>query len=447
MSTKMNHADDMAVVVARCIDMAKQAGAREAAARGYRDREVSLEYRDGKVEKISEATRRGVSIELFVDERYSAISTSDLRPDALRTFIADSIAVAKTLAPDPYRALPDPALYKDQAKLDLKLEDPKYAAVNAAASEQYSKAMYDAARSVRGNEAILSVTSGVGVTLGESWLMTSNGFSGTNRETSYAVYATVSAKDADGRRPEEYDYAMSRFWSTLPDPQAIGRKAAERTLARMGSQKSPSASMTVLVDNRAAGRLMNMLLQPLQGSALQQKRSFLENKLGETLFSPLLTLTDDPFIPSGFGSRLYDNEGIAAKPRTIFDKGTLKSYYIDTYYGRKLNVAPTSGSASNLAWQTGSKSQAQLLADVDDGLLVTGFIGGNANAGTGDFSLGVIGFRIRNGAIAEPVSEMNLSGNNLEFWKQLVAVGNDPFPYSSLRTPTLVFEGVSVAGV
>jgi PmbA protein len=92
-------------------------------------------------------------------------------------------------------------------------------------------------------------------------------------------------------------------------------------------------------------------------------------------------------------------------------------------------------------------SQAQLLADIKDGWLVTGFIGGNANAGTGDFSLGVIGFRICNGAIAEPVSEMNLSGNNLEFWKQLVAVGNDPFPYSSMRTPSLMFENVSVAGV
>ena len=115
MSNQANHADDMASVVARCIEDAKQAGAREAAARGYRVREVSLEYRDGKVEKISEATRRGVSIELFVNDRYSVVSTSDLRPEALKTLIGDSIAVAKTLAPDPFRALPDPALYKGQS--------------------------------------------------------------------------------------------------------------------------------------------------------------------------------------------------------------------------------------------------------------------------------------------------------------------------------------------
>jgi PmbA protein len=447
MSNSLKHADDMPSVLARCIEDAKKAGAKEASARGYRVREVSLEYRDGKVEKISEATRRGVGLELFVDDRYSVVSTSDLRPDALKTLITDSIAVAKTLAPDPFRALPDPALYKGQATLDLKLEDPKYDAVTAERTQRYAKDLHDAARGIRGNDAILSVTSWAGSTLNESWLMTSNGFSGSNRGTSYSVGAQVSAKDADGRRPEEYDYASSRLWGSLPDAAAIGRSAADRTIARLGAKKSESAAMTVLIDNRASGRLISMLLSPLQGSSIQQKRSFLENKLGEQLFSPLLTVSDDPLIPGAFGSRTYDTEGIAAKPRAIFEKGALKSYYIDNYYGRKLQMAPTSGSTSNLAWQLGAKSQQQLLADIKDGLLVSGFIGGNSNAGTGDFSLGLIGFRVRNGVIAEPVSEMNIAGNNLEFWKQLAAVGNDPFPYSAMRTPSLVFEDVSIAGV
>jgi PmbA protein len=447
MSNQMKHADDMTAVLARCIEDAKKSGAREASARGYRVREVSLEYRDGKVEKISEATRRGVGIELFVDDRYSVVSTSDLRPEALKTLIADSIAVAKTLAADPFRALPDPALYKGQAAVDLKLEDPKYDAVTADNTQRYAKDLHDAARGARGNESILSVSSWAGTTLTENWLMTSNGFSGSNRGTSYSIGAQVSAKDADGRRPEEYDFASSRFWSALPDAGKIGRSAAERTLARLGAKKSESAAMTALIDNRASGRLVSMLLAPLQGFSIQQKRSFLENKLGAQLFSPLLTVTDDPLIPEAFGSRTFDNEGIAAKPRPIFDKGALKSYYIDNYYGRKLQMAPTSGSVSNLAWQLGAKSQQQLLSDIKDGLIVTGFIGGNSNAGTGDFSLGLNGFRIRNGFIAEPVSEMNIAGNNLELWKKLAAVGNDPFPYSAMRTPSLVFEDVSIAGV
>ena len=443
--TKTND-QDMLAIAQTCIAKAKKGGASDASARSYRVRDVSLDYRDGKVEKISESTTRGVQIQLYVDGRYSSVVTSDLRPDALDTFISDSIALARAIAPDPFRALPDAALYKGQAALDLQLEDPKYTSITADDGREVAKVMHDAARAVKGSEAILSVTSSFSSNLVENWMVASNGFAGANRSTQFFLSAQVSAKDSDGRRPEEYDYAGARHWNALVDPVKIGASAAQRTLSRLGSKKGETAAMTVLVDNRAAGRLVGMLGQAMNAGALQQKRSFLEGKLGEQILSPLVTIVDDPLIPKGFGSRKFDGEGIAAKQRTMIDGGVLKSYYVDSYYGRKLKMSPTSGNTSNLSWKLGSKSQKELLADVKDGALITGFIGGNSNAGTGDFSLGVIGFRVRNGAIAEPVAEMNLSGNHLEFWKKIVAVGNDPFAYSPLRTPTLVFDGVSIAG-
>lgn len=437
---------DMLAIAQSCISIAKSAGANDAAARAYRVRDVSLDYRDGNVEKISESTTRGVSIQLYVDGRYSSVSTSDLRPDALKSFIGDSVALAKTIAADPFRALPDPALYKGQASTDLQLEDPKYSTVTADEGRKIAKVMHDAARSVKNADLILSITSSFSSNLVENWMVTSNGFSGSNRGTSFFLSAGVSAKDADGRRPEEYDYAGSRFWGSVPDAAALGRSAAQRTLNRLGSRKGESAEMTVMIDNRAVGRLVSMLTQALTGGALQQKRSFLEGKIGQQIVSPLVSITDDPLIAKGFGSRKFDGEGIAAKQRAIIKDGVLQSYYIDTYYGRKLKLDPTTASPSNFTWKLGSKSQAELIKDVKDGLLITSFIGGNSNSGTGDFSVGVVGFRLRNGAIAEPVAEMNLSGNHLEFWKKLAAIGNDPFAYSQLRTPTLVFDGVSVAG-
>ena len=436
----------MMAIAQSCIAMAKSSGAGDASARAYRVRDVSLDYRDGKVEKISESTTRGVSIQLYVDGRYSSASTSDLRPDALKTFINDSVALAKAIQADPFRTLPDPELYKGQSAVDLQLEDPKYSAVTADEGRKVAKEMHDAARGIKGNEAILSVTSSFSSNLVENWMVTSNGFSGSNRGTSFFVSAQVSAKDSDGRRPEEFDYAGSRVWSGLVDPSAVGVRAAQRTLSRLGAKKSETNAMTVLVDNRAGGRLIGMLGTALMGFSLQQKRSFLEGKLGQPVVSPIVSITDDPLVPKAFGSRKFDGEGIAAKPRVIFEDGVLKAYYIDTYYGRKLKMDPTSGSTSNLTWKLGAKSQKELMADAKDALLITSFIGGNSNSGTGDFSVGVVGFRVRDGVIAEPVSEMNLSGNHLEFWKKLIAVGNDPFPYSSMRTPTLVFENVSVAG-
>jgi PmbA protein len=437
---------DMLAIAQSCIADAKSSGAKDASARAYRVRDVSLDYRDGKVEKISESTTRGVSIQLYVDGRYASVSTSDLRPEALKTFIADSVAMTKAIAADPFRVLPDPALYKGQALTDLQLEDPKYAAVTADEGRRAAKEMHDAARAIKGNESILSVTSSFSSNLIENWMVTSNGFSGSNRGTQFFLSTGVSAKDGDGRRPEESDYAGSRFWGSVPNAPAIGVSAAHRTLARLGSKKGASAEMPVVIDNRAGGRLVGMLASALSGSSLQQKRSFLEGKLGQPIVSPLVSITDDPLVAKAFGSRKFDGEGIAAKPRVIIDKGVLQSYYVDTYYGRKLKIDPTTGSMSNLTWKLGDKSQKALIAEIKDGLFITSFIGGNSNGGTGDFSVGVVGFRIRNGAIAEPVGEMNLSGNHLDFWKKIAAVGNDPFPYSTQRTPTLVFDGVSVAG-
>ena len=443
---KTTNDQDMLAVAQSCIAIAKSAGASDASARAYRVRDVSLDWRDGKVEKISESTTRGVSIGLYVDGRWGSVSTSDLRPDALKTFITDSIAMTKTIAADPFRSLPDPELYKGQASVDLQLEDPKYTAVTADDGRKVAKAMHDAARAVKGNESILSVTSSFSSNLVENWMVTSNGFSGNNRGTSFFVSAQVSAKDSDGRRPEEYDYAGSRFWGELGDTTAVGLRAAQRTLGRLGSKKGATDAMMVAIDNRAAGRLVGMLGGALTAGSLQQKRSFFEGKLGQQVASSVMSITDDPLIPRAFGSRKFDNEGIAAKQRVFVENGVLKNYYVDTYYGKKLKMAANGGSPSNLTWKLGSKSQKELLAEMKDGILITGFIGGNSNSGTGDFSVGVLGFRVRGGELAEPVAEMNLSGNHLEFWKKLVAVGNDPFPYSSQRNPTLVFENVSIAG-
>ena len=422
-------------------------GAKESAATVSRTRNVSLEWRDGKIEKINEATTRRLTLQLYVDGRYSQVSSSDLRPEALDTFIADSITMTRVLAEDPFRALPEPALYEGRASVDLQLDDPAYPTVTPEQRRKAAQQMEEAARAVKGAEAILSVSTGFDDTRTESFRVASNGFEGARIDTVFFVSASVSVKDADGRRPEDYSFGGSRFLGEVPATAVVGREAAERAISRLGARKPPSAVMTLVIDNRAAGRLMGALAGPLSGASLQQKRSFLEGKLGQPIGSPLLDVVDDPLIPKAFGSRLYDGEGLAAKKRPVFEKGVLRSYYIDTYYGKKLKMAPTSGGVSNLAWTLGSKPQAALVKDVGEGILVTGFLGGNSNGTTGDYSLGVQGFRIRGGSRAEPVGEMNIAGNMLDLMKKLTAVGDDPWPYSSMRTPTLVFEGVQLAGV
>jgi len=438
--------ETMLEIAKNAVALAKQKGAADIAAVVTENRDVDVTWRDGKLEKISEATSRQLEARLYVDGRYSACSTSDLRAEALNSFFENAVALTRTLAKDPNRSLPDPALYGKVAVSELQLADPKINDVTAIDMRRSSQKMEETARSVPGSKAILSVTTGMSQTSKTSTRVHSNGLEGTYAGTMFSIWTDVSIQDADGRRPEEGDYAVSRFFGDLPDLAALSRRAAERTLGRQGAKKIGSGVMPVVMENRAAGRFLSYLLGPLSAGSLQQKRSFLEGLVGKSFGSDKLDISDDPLLARGLGTRPFDSEGIGSKRMPIFEAGVLKNHYVDTYYGKKLGMAPTTGSMSNLAWKLGAKDRDGLVADIKDGVLITSFIGGNSNGTTGDFSVGFQGFAIRGGKIAEPIAEMNLSGKHVDAWKRLVAVGNDPFVHSASRTPSLVFDGLQVAG-
>ncbi len=441
-------AENLLQTARRAVEVAQKHGASGALAFVNTVREVSVGWRDGKLEKISEAVTSGLSIEVYADGRYAAVSSSDMRPMAIEKLAVQAIDMARALAPDSFRGLADPKLlYSPRMERNLSLHDTSYGEMTADKRREAARLMEEAARDVEGKENIVSVTTNFSDTRSVVAGASSNGFEGFYRSTAFCPSAEASVRDPDGRRPEDYDYAYARIQADLPDLSSIGKNASRRALGRIGAVKGKSGKYTIAIDPRAAGSLLGRLMGPLTGSALQQRRSMFEGKEGEAIGSKLLDIVDDPFVMRGLGSRLFDGDGIAARQMPIFEAGVLKDFYIDTYYGRKLGRAPTTGSPSNVILKPGTKTQAELLRDIGDGLLVTGFLGGNSNGTTGDFSLGIQGNIIRGGAIAEPFAEMNLSGNHLEFWKHLTAVGSDPYPWSSRRVPTLVFEGAQVAGL
>ena len=160
-----------------------------------------------------------------------------------------------------------------------------------------------------------------------------------------------------------------------------------------------------------------------------------------------LILKDEPHLARTMGARYFDNEGVATQPRTVFDKGVLRTYYIDTYSANKMGVQQTISSPSILTMELGTQDLDGLIAGVDKGIFVTGFNGGNCNSSTGDFSYGVEGFLIERGKLTQPLSEMNITGNMLSLWSHLAAVGNDPCPVSSWRIPSLLFTEVDFSGL
>jgi PmbA protein len=427
----------------RALDMALKAGAQDAvigASFGY---STEFEYRDGKLEKVQQSASRGLNVALYVDDRYSTHGTTDLRPAQVQRFIEDAVVLTRHLEPDPFRKIPEAKLFANRPAVDLELIDPT---VNEISREQCVAWLTEMDQIAHGERRVVTANSGVSFGYSASARVTSNGFVGTRAGTNAGYGSHVTLDEGNGKRPDGFRYVHGRYLNTLPDPLECSRLALQRGLARLGSEKGKSAKTAMVVDAENAGNLLRYLAGGLSAGSIQQKRSFLANKKDQKIASELLTIVDDPLIVRGLGSRLYDGEGISAKRLPVIEKGVLKNFYIDTYYGRKLGWEPTSGGSANLQFELGSKNLEQLISDVGEGVYVNGFLGGNADSTTGDFSLGVRGHRIENGKKAGPVGEMNITGNLLELFSNLAAVGNDPTPYSSTRTPTLVFKDVNFSG-
>lgn len=433
-------------LAALSIKTAKSAGADDCRVSINSERLVEISYRERKPENIKEASTRGLSIQIYANGRYSSQSTSDLRKEPLKDFISNAVATTKLLAEDPFRTLPDPKYYKGRADVDLGICDADYEKFTPENRQNMVKEIEDACLS-KGGDKVISVTASVNDGHTESVVLTSNGFEGYTESTYYVAVAEMTAKDEGDRRPEGYDYAVAVIKNDMPSPAKVGAMAAKRTLDLLGGKKIKTETLPIIIENRNVPRILGGFMAAMYGRNIQQKQSFLADKKGQKVGSDLFTIIDDPLIKAGLGSRLFDGDGFAAKKRVMVESGVLKDFFIDWYYGKKLDWEPTTGGPSNLIIPPGKRSVKEIMKDLGRGILITGFIGGNSNSTTGDTSVGIFGHLFEDGVPVQAVAEMNIAGNHLEFWNHLAEAANDPWIYSSQRMPSLVFTDVVVSGV
>ena len=427
------------------IKAARHAGADDCKASLSKQRFVEVEYRERKPETVKEASTQNLVVRIYVNDRYSSQSTSDLRKEALVDFIENAVGNTELLEKDPFRSLPDPELYKGRKEKDLQRYDPSHPKFSAEARHELVRNIEEACLT-KGGDKVISVTSFTYDYDNESVVMTSNGFQGHSKSTICYAGAEMTAQDQGDRRPASYHYAVCRLHADIPDPAVLGETAAIRTLDLFGGKKIKTETLPVIVENRNVPRLLGGFIEAMDGGNIQQKRSFLADKKGERLGSDLFTLIDDPYVVRGLGSGLYDGDGFPTQKRIMVENGILKEFYIDWYYSRKLECPPTTGGTSNLLIPPGERSVAEIMKDLGRGILITGFIGGNSNSTTGDTSVGIMGHLFENGVKVQAIAEMNIADNHLKFWEKLVEVANDPWPYSSWRTPSLVFRDIVVSG-
>jgi PmbA protein len=427
----------------QAVEQALEAGADDVWAVATQSRDVEFNYRDGALEKVQDATSKNLAVQMYARGRYSSHRTTDLHPDRLRGFLAQAVASTVALEPDPHRRITPTDLFGDRPGTDLDLVDRTVARLDRDQRTSWCVALDEAARR---HERVISATAGIYDGAEAYVAVSSNGFSGAREATYCWLGTSVTLRDRGDRRASDGYYAGGTHVGDLPDAASIAETALDRALVRLDAGKGPTGKTTMLVDSRAASSLVARLLQSAYAQSVQQGRSYWSTLLGKKAFSEKLTLTDDPLIRRGLASRLFDDEGISSRQLPIVESGIASNIYVDTYYGGKAGLKPTTGRQSNVRVGTGEKSLDELIADVGEGIYVTSWLGGNADGTTGDYSLGLRGHIIDNGAVGRPIGEMNVTGNLRNLFRGLEATGNDVYPYATILSPSLVFGGVDFSG-
>lgn len=439
-----------------CIRHAVSSGA--SAARVSLNKTVTDSYTilNGELDKVSHSADRSIYIYLFVDGRYGTFSTNRLEQSELEEFVVKAIEMVRMLGEDNCRRLPDPERTAKDARTgrELGLFDDRYYSLDS--EERLASAMklskYAGIRQREEGFRLISEECEYSCTADDNYVADSNGFEGRHSETTFGTFSEMTIEDPEGNKFSGYWWqTCSRYDET---DYEIGEKALQRAVSQIGPKKRRSGIYRMVVDSTVSSRLTSPLFTALNASSIQQKMSFLEDSMGKQLFPEGMTLMDLARTPGKNGSRLFDTEGTATKDAPIIEKGIVKQYFVNTYNSEKMGIPATVEDISRPCLMPFIKgrdlqdaekevSLEDILKLAQNGILVTGFNGGNCNPVTGDFSYGIEGFAFSKGRITHPVREMLITGNILELWNSLIAAGTDARPSSRWQIPTLAFEGVA----
>ena len=403
---------------------------------------------NSEVDKVALALDRSLQLQLFVDGRFGTFSSNRLEQKELEAFIREAIDTVRMLEADACRQLPAPErLVKDaRTGLELDLYDPAYETLTAEERRAMALQSCHFERAQASGETSWKLISEEGEysdSVFDSLTLDSQGLEARHSETSFEIGYESTVEDAEGNRFSSY------WWDASPKLQALqwkdcAEKACLRAAAQIGPREIPGGKYTLIVDSECASKLLTPVLNALGGSSLQQKNSFLTDSLGKKLFPESLTVMDLPLTKGDTGCRLFDSEGVATRERAIIDKGVVNTYFLNTYIANKMGMEPTVEDATRVKVlpMGGCKTREDVLRKAGDGILVTGFNGGNSNSATGNFSYGIEGFLVQGGKIVHPVREMLITGNFLTLWGNLLAVADDARPCLSKLIPTLAFKDV-----
>jgi PmbA protein len=446
-----------AALVRDALARAKERGACAADAVLAESEARETRVRVEEIEIVKQERSRTLGVRAFVRApnglRVAVGSTTDLAPATVARLVDDTVELAHATAPDPDAGLPAGGFASDAPALGL--VDPADREVPLEARIADARRAEAAARGV---DARITNSSGSEATSSFSRIVLGNseGFLGEYESAAHGLF-TMPIASENGAMQTDYWMSFGRSLRSLEDPAAVGRRAAERTLRRLGSRRVKTARVPVVFEAVTARSILGHLASCVVGSSLYRKASFLGGRLGQKIAADAVTIVDDGRRPGGLASRPFDGEGLPTRRNVVVERGVLRSWLLDSYSARKLGLAPTgnasrspgggpSASTTNFWLEPGTSSLEEMIAGTERGLLVTYLFGHGFDPVTGDFSRGAAGLWIEDGRLAFPVDELTIAGNLGDMLAGIDAIGRDVLWLGGVASPPLRIAELTVAG-
>ncbi|MEF1171003.1 metalloprotease PmbA [Vibrio sinaloensis] len=405
---------------------------------------LSVSTRMCEVENVEFNSDGALGITVYRGQRKGSASTSDLSEKAIHQTVLAALDIAQYTSEDPYAGpAPKELMVKEIPDLDLfhpDTPDPDYAAQVAIAAEKAALEYSDKIKQSDG----ASYDSHYGLKVYGN----SHGLLASYASSRHSTSCCVIGQGANGEMERDYDYTLSRHKDDLWSPEAVGLKAAEKTISRLDAQKLKTGQYPIMFAADVATGLIGHLVMAISGGNLYRKSSFLLDQLGEKVLPDWFNIAEKPHVLRGLASSPFDSEGVFTRDREIITDGVLATYLLTSYAARKMDMTPTGHAGGIHNWYVQSTGQnfEQMLKELGTGLLVTETMGQGVNIVTGDYSRGAAGFWVENGQVQYPVSEITIAGNLKQMFQNIVAVGNDVETRSQIQTGSILLESMKVAG-
>lgn len=432
----------------RLLERCRAQGATQAEVACSEDAGLNVDVRMGEVETVESTQDRGIAVTVYFGRRKGSASTADLREESLAATVDQACAIARFTEDDPAAGLADAEL---MARPGADGRFPEFDAWHPWALDADRAVDLALACETAGRDTDARIGNSDGASVSTARALhvyaNSHGFVGAERSSHHSIGCALIAGSGEQMQRDGW-YSVALAADDLEPAAAIGRRAAQRTLARLDPRPVPTGSYPVLFQAEVARSLVGHLLGAVSGGALYRRASFLLDSAGTQLFPDWFSIHERPFLARGFQSAAFDAEGVATRESPLVEAGVLQRYILGSYSARRLGLQTTAnaGGVHNLEIAANAGDLDAMVRGMGRGLLVTELMGQGVNAVTGDYSRGAAGFWIEGGEIRHAVDGITIAGNLKQMFASIEAVGTDVDPRSHVRTGSMLIGRMTVAG-